>query len=63
MVLEFYTMVSSDDPNDVVMLPHNKAKQGKAVPIIQAPIVPKNISSLSVESAKRNKDRNGTDFY
>jgi hypothetical protein len=56
-------MVSSDDPNDVVMPPHNKAKQGRAVPIRQAPRVPKRIRRRSVGSAKRNRERKGTGFY
>ena len=56
-------MASSDDPKDVVMPPHNKAKQGRAVPVRQAPRLPKRMSRRSVGSAKRNSERKGTGGY
>lgn len=50
-VLEAETMASSPSPKAVVMLPQSRAKRGMAVPIRVAPMVPKNMRSLSVPSA------------
>ena len=60
------TIESSSYPKLLVIEPHSKANNGKAVPIPMAPTVPKNINNLSTLSANLKsfkKETVGSSFF